>query len=103
MTGPAVVTGSLNCGALTTSSISSAGNIAFTNLVESNIISKKSLVIGQTGDQNGDCYLTLQNRTGMNGALFQTTDATTPVVDFCLHDGQHRPTKSTFRRQGYIC
>ena len=27
-------------------SISSAGNIAFTNLVESNIISKKSLVIG---------------------------------------------------------
>ena len=74
-------------GALSLNSFSIGSGISFTNLTQTRIICKKSLVLGQAGDTNGSSYLTLQNRQRLNGALFQTTDPTTTLVDFAFLTG----------------
>ena len=84
ITGPTIVTGSLNCGALTASSISTSADFPFTNATQTNILCQKSLVLGQTGDTFGSATRPLQNRNGLGGALFQTqnTDSSVTLVDF---------------------
>ena len=62
--------------------MSTSADLSFTNATQTNILCQKSLVLGQNGDAQGSTYSTLQNRTGMNGALFQTTDPTITLVDF---------------------
>ena len=49
------------------------GDITFNNLTQTSITAKKSLVLSQTGDQYGSTILTLQNRSGLNGPMFETT------------------------------
>ena len=83
-TGTKITGDLLITGALSFNTFSIGNDISFTNPTQTSIIGKKSLVLGQTGDTLGASYLTLQNRDGVNGALFQTqnTDPNNTLVDF---------------------
>ena len=56
---------------LSLNSFSIGSDISFTNLTQTSIICKKSLVLGQTGDTNGSSSLTLQNRSGKTVRCFR--------------------------------
>ena len=68
-------------GALSLNSVSIGSDINYTNPTQTSIVCKKSLVLGQTLDILGSSYLILQNREGINGALFKTTDTLNYIVD----------------------
>ena len=74
------------------------GNITGTNLTQTSITCPKSLVLSQTGDTNGSTYLTLQNRTGVNGIQILTTDPTTTLVDLVFVTGN--ASSRNFRMEG---
>jgi hypothetical protein len=50
--------------------------------VSGTIKANKELVLRQDLDKYGPSILRLRNRTGENGAIFETTDPTYPLVDF---------------------
>ena len=58
-----------------------SGNVYFTS--NASVTSNAAeLVLGQTGDQFGPTYLRMQNRTGLNGAVFDGASSTQALVDF---------------------
>ena len=72
--GGAAVTGNLFTGNITI--IAANSGVITTNAGE--------LVLSSTGDLYGPITLRLQNRTGMNGALFDASGSTVPLVDFAF-------------------
>ena len=74
------------------------GDITFNIVTQTSITAKKSLVLSQTGDIYGSSILTLQNRAGLNGALFETTDASITLVDFGFKMGN--AVQRLFRLEG---
>lgn len=57
------------------------GNIKIGNATTGTIRATNELVLRQDGDEYGTSILRLRNRNGENGAIFETTNATT-LVDF---------------------
>ena len=70
-----------------TSSFSKATDIAFNNLTQTNIIARKSLVLGQTGDDLGSSSFPLPKKIWVGGAMFQTSDPNKTLVDFAFKMG----------------
>jgi len=62
-------------------------NIIGTNPNATTISANKSLTFEQNGDVYGTCRMTLQNRDGVNGAVFETVNPTVALVDFAFKTG----------------
>jgi len=76
VTGGAGIAGALNVGSdITVKAGSTTGSATITTPT-------KELVLSQTGDVMGASTLRLQNRGGANGAIFDCSAATYPLVDF---------------------
>jgi hypothetical protein len=58
------------------------GNLKIGNSTTGTIRSTSELVLRQDGDVYGSSILRLRNRSGENGAIYETTDPTATVVDF---------------------
>ena len=74
----------------TTMTIAGVGNVSTLNVnndiacnhaTSTSIIANKNLTLGQDGDLFGSTRLHLRNRSGENGAIFETTDPTVTLVD----------------------
>jgi hypothetical protein len=59
-----------------------SANSSTSNGSSSIITSGKELVLGQTGDAYGPTYLRMVNGFGQNGAIFDSPNAGTPLIDF---------------------
>lgn len=68
-------------------SIDNGGNISFHNASSASITSNKELVLQQEGDEHGGSILRLLNRSGNNGAKFETTNPAVALVDFIFRTG----------------
>jgi hypothetical protein len=62
--------------------ISSSGDIKIGDANSGTIKATQELVMRQDGDIYGSSILRLRNRTAENGAIYETTDPTTTLVDF---------------------
>jgi hypothetical protein len=62
--------------------ISSSGDIKIGSATTGTIKATQELVLRQDGDTYGSSILRLRNRSGENGAIFETTDPSTTLVDF---------------------
>jgi len=81
------------------------GNIKIGSTTTGTIRATKELVLQQDGDEYGTSILRLRNRTGENGAIFETTDATTTLVDFIFKDAANQrnirfESRAAFARSG---
>jgi len=70
-------TADLSCSTLNVST-----GVNLNHPTSSQLVANKNLTLGQTGDQYGATYLHIRNRTGENGAIFESTDPTITLVDF---------------------
>ena len=64
-------------------SLSSSGDVSFLNATQTNLVGKKMLKIGQTGDVTGDSNLYITNRSGGYGLTVENTssDAAQTLVE----------------------
>jgi hypothetical protein len=62
--------------------VSSTGDIKIGSATTGTIRATQELVLRQDGDIYGPSILRLRNRNAENGAIFETTDPTTTLVDF---------------------
>ncbi|MEX0986981.1 MAG: hypothetical protein WD052_05835, partial [Bacteroidales bacterium] len=61
---------------------SATGDLKIGDATSGTLKATKELVLRQDGDTYGPSILRIRNRTGENGAIFETTDATITLVDF---------------------
>jgi hypothetical protein len=64
-----------------------AGDISIGNATNGTIKSNLEFVLRQDGDTFGPTVLRLRNRNAENGAIFETTGGTAPLVDFIFKTG----------------
>ena len=62
--------------------IDDTNNLTIGNASTGTVFANKELVLHQDGDTYGSSILRLRNRTGENGAIFETTDPSITLVDF---------------------
>ena len=73
----------INCaGVGTIRSVTVSQDIKCNHTTTTNIIAHSSLTLGQGGGTFGGTRLHLRNRSGENGAIFETTHPTLTLVDF---------------------
>jgi hypothetical protein len=58
------------------------GNITLGTAETGTLVASKELVLMEVGDVYGPSILRLRNRNGENGAIYESTDATTTLIDF---------------------
>ena len=63
------------------------GNIAVGTTESGTVVASKELVMRQDGDTYGSSILRMRNRTGENGAIYETTDPTVTLIDFIFKTG----------------
>jgi Cu/Ag efflux protein CusF len=63
-----------------------ASQVTLSNSTSTTFTSNKNLTLGQVGDQFGGTFLSLRNRNGENGAIFETTSLVN-LVDFVFRMG----------------
>jgi len=85
--------------------VASSGDIKIGSATSGTIRSTDELVMRQDGDTYGSSILRLRNRTAENGAIFETTDATTTLVDFIFKTAASQrniryEARSTYARAG---
>lgn len=66
------------------------GNVHLGNGTTGSLISDKEMIVKQVGDTYGESILRLQNRSGCNGAMFETTNTATTLVDFVFKNYLHQ-------------
>ena len=75
----------------TISTLNTNNDIACNHASSTHIIANKNLTLGQDGDVFGATRLHLRNRSGENGAMFETTHPAVTLVDFVFkHAGGQR-------------
>ena len=62
--------------------IDDSNNLTIGSATTGTVYANKELVMRQDGDTYGSSLLRLRNRTGENGAIFETTDDSITLVDF---------------------
>ena len=83
-----VLTGDLSADTVhTAGTLHVGGGITCSNPTSSSIVATKNLTLGQTGDQYGATHLHLRNRQSENGAIFESTNATTALLDLIARMG----------------
>ena len=60
------------------------GNITGKNATQTSIMCQKSLVLGQTTDISGTSYISVQNRSGIQGLQIATIDPALPLTDLAF-------------------
>ncbi len=81
------------------------GNIKIGSAITGTIRATDELVLRQDGDEYGPSILRLRNRTGENGAIFETTDGSITLIDFIFKNALHQrnirfESRATYARTG---
>ena len=75
----------------TISSLTVNADVTCARATRTSIVANKNFTLGQDGDTFGSTCLHLRNRSGENGAIFETTHPTVTLVDFVFkHAGGQR-------------
>ena len=78
-------------GVVTISTLTLNNGITCAHATSTSIVANKNLTLGQDGDMSGGTRLHLRNRSGENGAIFETMDPVDTFVDFVFkHAGGQR-------------
>jgi len=99
-------TGNVGIGALVPAEpLEVNGNIKIGSATTGTIRATNELVLRQDGDVYGPSILRLRNRNTENGAIFETTDATTTLVDFIFKNAANQrnirfESRATMARTG---
>ena len=85
--------------------VSSTGDVKIGNATSGTLRSTQELVLRQDGDTYGSSILRLRNRNTENGAIFETTDPSTTLVDFIFKTATSQrniryEARSTYARAG---
>ena len=70
-----------------TGTLTVQSDVTLANGTSTSILSAKNLTLGQTRDQHGDAFLHIRNRSGENGVILHSTNASTPLIDLIARLG----------------
>ncbi len=81
------------------------GNVKIGSTTTGTIRATNELVLRQDGDVYGPSILRLRNRTGENGAIFETTDGSITLIDFIFKNALHQrnirfESRATYAKTG---
>ncbi len=81
--------------------VASTGDIKIGSTTTGTLRATQELVLRQDGDTYGSSILRLRNRTGENGAIFETTDPSITLVDFIFKTSASQRNIRYEARSGY--